>query len=797
MTPDTVAKLNGALEGRYRLERELGSGGMATVYLAQDVRHDRHVAIKVFRPEVAAVLGPERFLREIEIAAKLTHPHIVPLHDSGEVDGLLFYVMPYIGGESMRDRLERERQLPLDEAIRITREVASGLAHAHRQGVVHRDIKPENILLSDGHAMVADFGIASAVTHLGGERLTDSGLSIGTPAYMSPEQSDGESIPDARSDIYSLACVLYELLAGEAAHRGGTPAAVLARKVFDTVPSLRVVRRTVSEELEAAIMRALETVPADRFATVEEFAEALTAGSGTGQTQAHAEPLASERPSSRRKRAAIAVGVIALGLLGVWAADRVVNAGPPSGSLVVLPLENASGDAEQSEFIDGLHTAMIGELTKVEALSVTASASSLRYRDSELMVPEIATELGVSAVLRGSVLRVEEFLEVTLELVDGASGLSVWQSPRYAAPFEDAFASLTDIALDVAEQMDQELTPSDEARLAAVRPISEEAFRAYFNAHYLTWQIRPDDFDRALGHIERAIAADSTWAAPHALLADWHVLSQYHGVLPAVALLRAQGAATRAIELDPDLFESHLARAIVLSNQPDESIEWLESAVDLKPGDARARFMLATMLAGLGRDAESVAHARTAIRLDPSSSPVLGQASYAFEMAGRFEEAVDAAERALAIDPGYDLGYLRLAWAKYGLGDDEGVAEAAEIGLALSAGTSAEARWMAQAAELYAYIGREAEARRLIAELEGREGVINIHDGTIGSAFVGLGDFDSAMTFFYRALASESGDLDHALLCRRLEPIYDHPPFREFLEQIDLPEGSRIAEMIS
>ena len=265
-------RLQTAVGGRYQLERELGRGGMAIVYLAEDLKHHRKVAVKILQPELAQAVGPERFLQEIRIASHLTHPHILPLHDSGQADGLLFYVMPYIDGESLRDRLIRERQLPIDQALDIARDVAEALSHAHRMGVIHRDIKPENILLSAGHAMVSDFGIAWAVSEAGSERLTASGLALGTPAYMSPEQAAGDNDLDARTDIYGLGCVLYEMLTGQAPFLGPSAAAVLARKMVDPVPPLRTVRETVPQAIEDAVMRALARVPADRFAAVEEFA---------------------------------------------------------------------------------------------------------------------------------------------------------------------------------------------------------------------------------------------------------------------------------------------------------------------------------------------------------------------------------------------------------------------------------------------------------------------------------------------------------------------------------------------
>ncbi len=266
-----IERLNRALTARYLVERELGRGGMALVFLAQDLRHHRPVAIKVLRPELALAIGSERFLREIEIAARLTHPHILPLYDSGEADGLLYYVMPYVEEDSLRDRLDREQQLPLEDALQITREVTDALSYAHSLGVIHRDIKPENILFQAGHAVISDFGIARAITAAGGDRLTETGIAIGTPVYMSPEQAAADRQPDARSDLYSLACVLYEMLAGVPPYTGPTAQAIIARRLTDPVPPLRTVRETVPVAVEQAVMRALAKVPADRWFVIDKL----------------------------------------------------------------------------------------------------------------------------------------------------------------------------------------------------------------------------------------------------------------------------------------------------------------------------------------------------------------------------------------------------------------------------------------------------------------------------------------------------------------------------------------------
>ena len=323
-----ISRLTVSLSSRYAIEREIGEGGMATVYLARDLRHDRHVALKVLKPDLGAVLGVERFLSEIKVTANLQHPNLLPLFDSGEADGLLYYVMPFVEGESLRSRLDREKQLPIEEAIRISIAIANALGYAHSHGVIHRDLKPENILLQAGQPVIADFGIALAVSKAGGNRITQTGLSLGTPAYMSPEQATGDRVIDARSDIYSLGAMTYEMLTGEPPHTGNTSQAVIARMLTEKPRPIRTTRAAVPEDGETTVKRALEKLPADRFSDVREYSEGLQ-GRGDFTAAAAAATVAAPAPASIPKRRAwvarltdplvLLLVALALGLAGVAA----------------------------------------------------------------------------------------------------------------------------------------------------------------------------------------------------------------------------------------------------------------------------------------------------------------------------------------------------------------------------------------------------------------------------------------------------------------------------------------------
>ena len=374
-----LRRLAAAFAGRYVFERKLGQGGMGTVYLAQDLKLHRPVAFKVLRPEIAPLLGVQRFQREIAVVSTLQHPHILTLHDSGEVvdaegDPLLYYVMPYVAGESLRARLEREKQLPLSDALALARDVASALDYAHRRGVVHRDIKPENILLSEQQAIVADFGIARAVGNAGGDRLTETGMSIGTPAYMSPEQSTGEGDIDGRSDIYSLGCVLYEMLAGETPYTGRTAQALIAKRLSAPIPQLRTLREELPPHIERAVQTSLAKVPADRFATAAQFLAALATEAPTG-TRETAPPsvapaAAAARPWPRTAwlAAAAAVVVAALGL--GWAALRAPRAPPPTGALRVAVLPFAPHGGEEAKQLSGALVNLLGTVLDEHAIAI-------------------------------------------------------------------------------------------------------------------------------------------------------------------------------------------------------------------------------------------------------------------------------------------------------------------------------------------------------------------------------------------------------------------------------------------
>jgi len=476
--PDTLEQLQAALKDRYQIQRELGRGGMATVYLATDLKHEREVAIKVLHPELAATLGPERFDREIKFAAKLQHPNILGLFDSGDADGFLYYVMPFVFGESLRERLNREHMLPVDFAVHVALEVADALGYAHSLGIVHRDIKPENIMLSGGHALVADFGIARAVTEAGsGQKLTETGMAVGTPLYMSPEQAVGDQVGPT-SDIYSLACVLYEMLAGSPPFSGSNARQIMARHAMEQVPSIQVVRDTVPDEVEDAIMAALNKVVADRPQTAAQFAELLGAppGATASRYSTGGRVSVARRTASRLtppgavtltvKRRSLVGGALAIGLglvlAGGGLAWYLTHRGQSVGAtevggldphtVAVLYLDDLSPDKHLGYVADGLTEAVIGALSQVSTLKVISPSGVGAWRDPAVPRDSVGRALSAGTLVQGSVEPVGDKLRVQIRLVDGNSGVDLsGRRTSFDLPAADLLTVRDSLAGDVAE----------------------------------------------------------------------------------------------------------------------------------------------------------------------------------------------------------------------------------------------------------------------------------------------------------------------------------------------------------
>ncbi len=668
---DDLARLQQALAAHYAVNRAIGSGGMATVYLAHDRKHDRPVALKVLRPELALALGPERFLREIRLTARLDHPYILPLLDSGDADGLLYYVMPYVEGEALRDRLDREGQLSLEAAVQIAREVAGALAHAHGRGIVHRDIKPENILLSGGHARVADFGIARAVSAAGGDSLTETGLIIGTPAYMSPEQAAGQQDLDGRSDTYALGCVLYEMLAGHPPFTGGTAREVLMRHTMDAVPSLTAARPLVTTELEHTIARALAKTPADRFSSAVDFAEALARPVSQRGTPSQA----TRPPGNNVRRFAMLGGTVLTVIIVVFVLFRSgrSDAAPAASTalrtaIAVLPFENLSTSAEHAYFAGGLHDELLTQLSKVAALKVISRTSVMGYADRALPLKQVAGELGVGSIVEGSVQVVGNRLRVNVQLIDAATDAHLW-AERYDRDLDDAFAIQSDIARQVVAAVGAALSRNEQQGIAAQPTSNAEAYRSYLQGReYFNRASRlKQDYETALQLYQHAVALDSTFALAYVALAEAHSLMYVIRYDPSPARVElAREAAEAALRLAPELPEAKVAISWVYGwGQGDQrrALDTLLVAARGLPNDARVWQRIGFAHRRLGNWNEAVAAFDKATRLNPRDADLFHHAGITFDFLHRYDEAIRDHDVALRLAPDLNGAKVWKGWA--------------------------------------------------------------------------------------------------------------------------------------
>jgi TolB-like protein/Tfp pilus assembly protein PilF len=765
---DSRSRLSAALAERYTISRELGRGGMATVYLAHDRKHDRQVALKLLHPELAASLGAERFLHEIRTTAKLTHPYILPLHDSGEVDGLLYYVMPYVEGESLRQRLIRERQLPLDDALRIASDVASALAYAHAHGIVHRDIKPENILLSGGEAVVADFGIARAITAAGGERLTETGLAMGTVAYMSPEQSAADREIDGRSDLYSLGCVLYEMLAGQPPFTGPTAQAIVARRLSEPVPLLHHVREQVPVPVEQAVMKALAKVPADRFSSAGRFAEALAAGS---------------RPAPRRgtPRQAAVWAVLAL-LLASVAGYFALRLRPTQSSLsapiavAVLPFQAVSS-TEAVDFLSvGIPDAIITRLANVRQMRVRPTSAVLRYEHQPVDAVEAGRALSADYVLTGTVQRAAERVRVNVQLVRAGDGVPLW-GERYDLARQDLLTLEDSIAGQVASALEVRMTAAEQERVYRRYTENIGAFEAYMQGRPELARGTKEGALAAIRAFENALRQDSTYALARAGLAmasaDMHLRFASSDDVHQWGE-RARREAQQALALDSNLAETHQALAAVYRKTEfnwERTIEESRRALALNPSLELPYYYLASALYHLGllQSADSVLSQAPAAGSENRSEGLRTKGVNAL-LAGRYAEAASLLSEVRRLRSG-SLPDSYLPQAYYYAGDRQR-GEALLDSLRHSPAVPAATRARATLASFLAARGDSVNARALLDEVAHGSYMDHHVAYSVGAAHAQLGDRAEAQRWLTRAV--ETGFPSHPWYAR--DPLLQ--PFR-------------------
>jgi TolB-like protein/Tfp pilus assembly protein PilF len=745
---DIPDRLRTAIADRYVIEEEIGRGGAATVYLAEDLKHARKVAIKVLRPSPGGY-EPQRFLREIRIAARLAHPQILPLHDSGESNGLLYFVMPYAGCESLRDRLIREGPLPVDVALRITRAVASALAYAHRLGVIHRDIKPENILLHEGEPVVADFGVATALSAAGGDNvyMTDRGFAVGTPAYMSPEQASAEPGLDGRTDQYSLACVLYEMLTGEPPFAGTGARATMARHAIETPAPIRVRRPTVPGAIERTVMRALSKAAADRFPGMTEFSAALV------------DPV-----------------------------SDVVAAvtGPASRAIAVLPLVNASADPENEYFSDGMTDELITALAKVEGLHVASRTSVFALKGVREDVRALGARLNVSAVLEGSVRKAGNRLRIAVQLTSVADGRSLW-SERYDREMADVFAIQDEISKTIVGTLRTTLL-GDLGDPVPVRYTANiKAYTLYLKGRFWWNRRTQDSIAEGIRYFEQAIAEDAGYALAYTGLADSYALQlDYRGAPVREGLERAKLEARRALELDESLAEAHTSLGwvtFIYDWDWPSAARSLERALQLNPRYSVARQWHSWFLIAMGQREAALAEGRVAIELDPASVSIRRSMGWLHYYARQPEESLEHLRRALAMNPTAEENHrlLGLSYLQLGLYDEAAAAFKESIALSESPALATAGLGVVAAAR-----GRAADARDILAHLMEESTQRYISPIAYAMIHTALGDADEAFHWLDRAYDERRGWLCYLKVEPLLDGLRSDPRFARLRERMRL-----------
>jgi serine/threonine-protein kinase len=792
------------LSGSYVLERPLGAGGMATVWLARDLKHQRHVALKVLKPELAHALGPERFRREITTAARLQHPHILSVHDSGETaTGQLWFTMPYVAGESLRDRLKREGRLPVEDALRIAREAAQALQHAHGEGIVHRDIKPENLLLTkDGSTLVADFGIARGLAGTegsdtpAGTQLTETGTSIGTPQYMAPEQATGQSTIDARADQYALAATLYEMLAGEPPFTGATGAALIAKRFSAPVPSVRTARPEVPAAVDQALQRALALSAEDRFASIQAFARALGGASPTASGAGAATVAVPAAPRGRRVPRGLGLGALAvlLALGGVLAGRRQRGApatpappAPNAHTLAVLPFENL-GDTADAYFAEGVSDELRGKLTGVPDLQVIARASSVSYRGTHTPLPQIAKELGVRYLLTGTVrwakagtgpasqgrVRVSpELIEVTAAGVPA----SKWQQP-FDAPLTDVFQVQSDIAGQVARALDAALGQRTVAQLAQAPTTSVAAYDAYLRGEAATdggARTDPASSRRAIAAYEQAVALDSAFTLAWSALARERAVL-YDNSIPTPALAAAALAAvTRAEALAPGSAAATLARASYarqVQGDPAAAVAAVTPSLQRTPNDPVLLRAVGSAAFRTGDAQQAVRYLEPAARLDPRSAAsqlLLAQAQLGVR---RYDAAEAAARRLEALAPQSLTAYEFSALVALARGDPVAARRQVQAALTAVGDTAAVLAYFVTYEDLAWLLEPTLQRRAVTLGPEAFDGARGLWALGRAQLYALLGDTLAARTwgdtaqraFFVQLQAAPANAQQHALL---------------------------------
>ena len=780
MSSDLRAQLQRTLGDSYTLEHELGGGGMSRVFVAKELSLDRLVVVKVLSPELAAAVSQERFRREIQFAARLQHPHIVPVLATGSSDGLPFYTMPYQAGESLRDRLTRDGALPVRDTVAILRDVAQALAYAHTHGIVHRDIKPENILLTGGVAMVTDFGVAKAISLSGSaQSLTSVGIALGTPMYMAPEQGTGDPASDQRADLYALGAVAYEMLTGAPLFPGRSAQKVLVAHAVETPKPVIERRADTPPTLAALVMKCLEKDPATRPASATEVLNVLDATTSGGAPPIP--PARRTRPGAKMLGALAIVLVIAAAV--VFVAERRAPAGDTERSIAVLPFENASGEQESEYFGDGMAEELINGLSKVPNLRVAARTSAFAFRGKNADVRTIGKNLNVATILEGSVRKAGTRLRVSARLVDASNGYELW-SDEYEREMTDVFGVQDELARAIVTALQLHLAPGGVTDLSRRGTNNVEAYNLYLRGRYFFERRTKDGFTAAVKFFSDAIAADSNYAAAYSGLADSYALLTTFGYFsPNELMPKAKVAALRGVALDSMNAEAHTSLGFIYNlydwDYPKAYAEY-SRAVELDPRYSTAQLFFAWYFMTVEKPDEAVARARIGISVDPISLIINSRLGLMLYLGGHVPEAIEQEKRTLELDPNYGIAFSALARAQYAAGN---------CSAALDAARHASERVGPWEGAVLGFMAARCGDRPLAErELKTQLDKVTAHEyvppDLIAKLYAGLGDKEHAVEWLERAYT----DRVWAMTILQLDPMYDNlrgePRFQRLMRKM-------------
>ena len=747
MPSELREQLQAALGPAYSIERELGGGGMSRVFVAEDSSLDRQVVVKVLPPELAAAVYLDRFHREIKLAARLQHPHIVPLLSAGEAGGLTYFMMPFVDGESLRAKLSMGEVFTIPAATRLLREVASALAYAHDCGIVHRDIKPENVLMSHNSAMVTDFGVAKALraaARSDAGTLTSEGVVLGTPMYMAPEQGAGDPDTDHRADIYALGILAYELLTGMTPFAGRPRQSLMAAHIMEKPAPINGRRKGIPDLLAELVMECLEKDPQDRPQHAKDIVAVLDRiGTGNGQAERRGEG--------------------------------------DGASIAVLPFANLSADKENEYFSDGITEEILSALQTIPALRVAARTSSFALKGKNLTASEIGDQLKVDSVLEGSVRRANRRVRINVQLINSENGYRIW-SEQYDREVEDVFAIQEEIARSIVAKLKLSLTSGENRALAKRRTDNFEAYELYLRGRHFTQKGR---INAAISCFEQALAKDPEYAlAFHGRAECYGSLGVYAAIPPNIAMPLAKAAALRAAELAPDLAETRTSLGFIQALQWEwtPAQENLGAAIEIDPRYALAHAFSAWVLSTLGDTKKAAAAARLAQDLDPLSPVTNGIAGLVAYQARDFDLAIKAGERSLELDPTDFIGLFATSVSYAAAGKHEEAITYSERGVGLLPDSTF---LLALLGAVNAIAGRKEAAEAILTTLHERAGKVYVAPLLLAWIYANLGDADRAFELLNQAYEEHTCTLGFGQWrVPMYDPIRGDPRFGKFLEKV-------------